>query len=293
MELPRLFTAMITPFDQDLKVNYEKAVEMADYLCDNGSGGIIISGTTGESPVLTSEEKLQLFTVLKKAVGSKMSVWAGTGSNDTAHVAAFSREAEKTGVDGILVVAPYYSRPPQEGLYQHFKKIAEAVSIPVMVYNIPSRTGVNVVPETMKRLFAIDNIIAVKESSGDLDQVSILKNMIKDNKYIFSGDDNLTLPMLSLGAYGVVSVVSHVAGLEIESMIKAYVAGDVQKAQNLHTKLFALFKGLFIATNPLPVKTALNLMGFGVGEFRLPLVNMDEEQRTFLYNLLKSHGKLD
>ncbi|MDR1615944.1 MAG: 4-hydroxy-tetrahydrodipicolinate synthase [Syntrophomonadaceae bacterium] len=293
MELPRLFTAMITPFDQDLKVNYEKAVEIADYLYDNGSGGIIVSGTTGESPVLAADEKLRLFSVLKKAVGSKMPVWAGTGSNDTAHVAAFSKEAEKTGVDGILVVAPYYNRPPQEGLYQHFKKIAEAVSIPVMVYNIPSRTGVNVLPETMKRLFAIDNIIAVKESSGDLDQAAILKNMIKDNKYIFSGDDNLTLPMLSVGAYGVVSVVSHVAGLEIKAMIEAYVAGDVQKAQNLHVKLFPLFKGLFIATNPLPVKTALNLMGFEVGGFRLPLVNADKEQLLFLNDLLKSYGKLD
>ncbi len=278
---------MVTPFDQNFEVNYGKAEQIAEHLIANGSEGLIVTGTTGESPVLTTEEQLQLFTTIKKKVGAKAQVWGGTGSNDTAHVVALSKEAEKAGVDGLLLVTPYYNKPNQEGLYQHFKKVAESVSIPIMLYNVPSRTNVNMLPATIARLTKIDNIVAVKESSGDLDQVSQLKNLISEDIWLYSGDDYLTLPMLAIGAYGVVSVASHIVGQEILTMIEAFKAGEIEKAREIHLRLYPIFKGLFVTVNPTPVKAALNLMGFDVGKVRLPLAEMETEQLDSLKSLLK------
>jgi len=285
----KMLTAMVTPYHPDLQVNYDRAGEIAEYLADNGSDGIVVCGTTGESPVLTRDEKLQLFSAVKARVGNRVEVWAGTGSYDTQASIRLSQEAEKTGVDGLLVVTPYYNKPSQEGLYQHFKAIAESVSIPIMLYNIPGRSGTNMVPETVARLAAIKNITAIKESSGIMDQMSLLKNVLPESMAIYSGDDSLTLPMLALGAAGVVSIASHVVGKEIKQMLDSFAAGDVKRAQEMHNYLFPMFKGLFITTNPIPVKEALNILGKDVGGFRLPLCNAAEGEIEQLKKLLNRY----
>ena len=285
----KMYTAMITPYHPDLQVNFTRAGELAEYLAANGSDGIVVSGTTGESPVLKQDEKLRLFAEIKAKVGDRVEVWAGTGSYDTEASIRLSLAAEKTGVDGLLVVTPYYSKPSQEGLYQHFKAIAESVSIPIMLYNIPGRTGTNMLPETVARLSEIENITSIKESSGMMDQMSLLKNMLPETMAIYSGDDSLTLPMLALGAAGVVSIASHVVGKEIKEMLGAFAAGEVKRAQELHNHLFPMFKGLFITTNPVPVKEALNMLGMDVGGLRLPLCQANEAEKIQLQQLLGSY----
>jgi len=292
LEMPRLITAMITPFDDRLQVNYAKAAEVAEYLVQNGTEGIVVAGTTGESPVLSDEEKLRLFATVKEQVGSRVSVWAGTGSNNTQHSIELSREAEKLGVDGVLLVGPYYNKPSQEGLYQHFRAIAEAINIPAMVYNIPSRTSSNILPETMARLAQIDNIVALKESSGDMNQVSQLAYLLPEGMKVYSGDDSLTLPMMALGAYGVVSVASHLVGKDIQRMITAFNNGDTREATRIHLALFPIFKGLFITTNPVPLKEAMNILGMEVGGLRLPLTRASQQEHEFIGNMLISTGLL-
>ncbi len=292
LEMPRLITAMITPFDDKLQVNYAKAAEVAEYLAKNGTEGIVVAGTTGESPVLSDEEKLRLFATVKEQVGSRVSVWAGTGSNNTQHSVELSREAEQLGVDGVLLVGPYYNKPSQEGLYQHFRAIAEAINIPAMVYNIPSRTSSNILPETMARLAQIDNIVALKESSGDMNQVSQLAYLLPEGMKVYSGDDSLTLPMMALGAYGVVSVASHLVGKDIQRMITAFNNGDTREATRIHLALFPIFKGLFITTNPVPLKEAMNILGMEVGGLRLPLTRASQQEHEFIRNMLISTGLL-
>ena len=291
MTVPRLLTAMITPYDDNLQVNYAKAAELAEYLANNGTEGIVVSGTTGESPVLTDEEKLKLFASVKNKVGKRIPVWAGTGSNDTKHCLELSKEAEKLDVDGLMLVCPYYNKPSQEGLYQHFKKIAEAISLPIMLYNIPGRTGINLLPETVARLAQIENIVAIKEASGSMDQVSTLMTLLPEDMTVYSGDDSLTLPMMALGARGVVSIASHLVGNEILAMIEAFSNGNNKRAVDLHKQLFPIFKGLFIATNPVPLKEALNHLGQNVGGIRLPLIEANETERKFIQELL-SNAKL-
>jgi 4-hydroxy-tetrahydrodipicolinate synthase len=292
LEMPRLITAMITPFDDKLQVNYAKAAEVAEYLAKNGTEGIVVAGTTGESPVLSDEEKLRLFATVKEQVGSRVSVWAGTGSNNTQHSVELSREAEKLGVDGVLLVGPYYNKPSQEGLYQHFRAIAEAINIPAMVYNIPSRTSSNILPETMARLAQIDNIVALKESSGDMNQVSQLAYLLPEGMKVYSGDDSLTLPMMALGAHGVVSVASHLVGKDIQRMITAFNNGDTREATRIHLALYPIFKGLFITTNPVPLKEAMNILGMEVGGLRLPLTRASQQEHEFIGNMLISTGLL-
>lgn len=292
MQMARLLTAMVTPYNEDLEINYEKASEIACHLADNGSDGIIVAGTTGESPVLSIQEKLQLLDTVKKAVGSRVQVWAGTGSYNTKESIELSRQAEEHGADGIMLVTPYYNKPSQEGLYLHFKSIAEKVSIPVMLYNVPGRTSCNLLPKTIKRLVEIDNILAIKEASGDMDQVSLLSTMIKDKAIIYSGDDSLTLPIMSLGGQGVVSIASHIIGNDIKEMIDAFVAGNMKKATEIHLKLFPIFKGLFITTNPIPVKEALNMLGMNVGGFRLPLTNASPQEKEAIKDLLQKNSLL-
>lgn len=291
MSVPRMLTAMVTPYNDDLSVNYTRAGELAEYLCNHGSEGIVVCGTTGESPVLSVEEKLGLFSAVKERIGSRVPVWAGTGSNNTSAARELSLEAEKLGVDGIMLVSPYYNKPAQEGLYQHFRTIAESLSLPVMLYNVPGRTSSNLLPETVARLSEVDNIVAIKEASGNMDQVSLLKTLIPENMIIYSGDDSLTLPLMALGASGVVSIASHVAGLQIREMIEAFCSGDTKKAARLHSKLFPLFKGLFISTNPIPVKEALNQMGHEVGGLRLPLTEASSEEKLFIKELLAGYSE--
>ncbi|CFX75811.1 4-hydroxy-tetrahydrodipicolinate synthase, DapA [Syntrophomonas zehnderi OL-4] len=286
----KMFTAMITPYDQDLKVNYDKAAEIAKYLIDHDSDGLVVSGTTGESPVLSMAEKIQLFTTVKQTVGSGVEVWGGTGTYSTQSSIELSQQAEKAGVDGVLLVNPYYNKPSQEGMYQHFKAIAESLSIPVMLYNIPGRTGINLLPQTVARLAEIENIVAIKEASGSMDQVSELRNLLGDKIDIYAGDDSLTLPMLALGGKGVVSIASHLVGKDIKQMLNAFADGNYELAARIHSYLFPMFKGLFIATNPVPVKEALNIRGMQVGGFRLPLCSPSEEEIGFIQNLLKKYN---
>lgn len=286
MTVPRLLTAMVTPYDDQLQVDYAKAAKLAEYLANNGTEGIVVSGTTGESPVLSDEEKLKLFAAVKGKLGKRIPVWAGTGSNDTKHTLELSKEAEKLGVDGVMLVCPYYNKPSQEGLYQHFKAIAGAVSLPVMLYNVPGRTSINLLPETVARLAEIENIVAIKEASGSMDQVSTLMTLLPEDMTVYSGDDSLTLPMMALGARGVVSIASHLVGNQILAMIEAFNQGEVKSAADLHKQLFPIFKGLFITTNPVPLKEALNQLGQNVGGLRLPLAEASPTEKTFIQELL-------
>ncbi len=285
-------TAMVTPFNENLEVNYDAAQALAELLVQTGSTGLVVSGTTGESPTLTHEEKVTLFRKVKEAVGNRAAVIAGTGSYDTAESVHLSQEAERVGVDGLLLVAPYYNRPSQEGLYQHFKTIAHAVDLPVMIYNIPGRTGVNVEPATLLRLAEINNIVAVKEASGNLNQMSEICASAPDGFLVYSGDDSLTLPLLAVGGVGVVSVASHVVGRDIQRMCEAFFAGQVQEAAKLHHRMLPLFKALFCTTNPVPVKAALNMMGANVGGVRLPLVEANEKEKEIVRKALRDYGLL-
>ncbi|MBI2246429.1 MAG: 4-hydroxy-tetrahydrodipicolinate synthase, partial [Armatimonadetes bacterium] len=279
IEFGRVLTAMATPFDDSGAVNYTQATALAKHLIDNGSDGIVVAGTTGESPTLSDDEKIRLVRTVKEAVGGRAGVVAGTGTYDTKHSIHLTKEAQRAGADGILLVNPYYNRPSQDGLYAHFRAVAESTPLPCMLYNIPGRTGVNCLPETIAKLSEIPNITAVKEASGNLDQSSEIRSRTKDDFRIYSGDDSLTLPILSVGGSGVVSVASHLVGREIQEMVRSYERGDARKALQIHIRLFPLFKVLFITTNPVPLKAALNASGFKVGKPRLPLVEATPKEK--------------
>lgn len=282
----RISTAMVTPFNKEGKIDFEQATALIEYLLENGTDSLVISGTTGESPTLTKEEKLDLFTHAVKVVGKRVPVIAGTGSNNTAESIEFSKKAELLGVDALLLVAPYYNKPNQEGLYQHFKAIAEAVSIPVILYNVPGRTVSNIAPSTVIRLSKISNVVAVKEASGDLSAMTEIISGTSEDFELYSGDDGLTLPSLAIGAKGVVSVASHIVGKEIQEMISLFYAQQLEQAAILHQKLHPIMKGLFAVPSPAPVKAALNYKGINVGSVRLPLVTLSETEMENLIKLL-------
>lgn len=276
----RVVTAMVTPFDETGKVNYAIAEKLADHLVEHGSDALVICGTTGESPTLSWDEEYQLFQVIKNAVGNRAKILAGTGSNSTTEAIAATTEAAKLGLDGSLQVVPYYNKPPQEGLYAHFRAIAEACpDLPVMLYNIPGRTGQNLLPETVAKLAKIDNIVAIKEASGSIEQSCQIRCLTDSNFAIYAGDDLLTLPMLTIGGAGIVSVASHLVGEQIQQIVQSFLSGEVATAIDIHLKLFPLFKVLFCTTNPIPIKAALNLQGWQVGGLRLPLFEISEAQR--------------
>ncbi|MFB2921924.1 4-hydroxy-tetrahydrodipicolinate synthase [Aerosakkonema funiforme] len=284
----RVVTAMITPFKQDGSVDYAVAEQLAIHLVDNGSDGLVVCGTTGESPTLTWSEEYELFQIVKKAVGGKAKVLAGTGSNSTSEAIAATQKAAKIELDGSLQVVPYYNKPPQEGLYRHFEAIAQSTpDLPIMLYNVPGRTGQELLPETVARLAKIPNIVAIKEASGNLDRASQTKCLTPPEFEIYSGDDSLTLPMLAIGGVGVVSVASHVVGTQLKQMIEAFFAGKTQEASQIHLELFPLFKALFATTNPIPVKAALKLQGWDVGSPRLPLSEASTEITEKLKAVLK------
>ncbi|MEX0267971.1 4-hydroxy-tetrahydrodipicolinate synthase [Leptolyngbyaceae cyanobacterium UHCC 1019] len=270
----RVLTAMITPFTEDGAVDYAIAEKLADYLVNNGSDALVVCGTTGESPTLTWSEEYELFRVVQQAVAGKAKVIAGTGSNSTQEAIEATQKAAKLGVDGSLQVVPYYNKPPQAGMYNHFKAIAESIpDLPMVLYNIPGRTGQNLLPETVIQLSEIANVVAIKEASGNLDQVSQIRRSTPDDFAIYAGDDSLTLPLLAVGGHGVISVASHLVGTKIQSMIQAFFVGDIQAAIQAHLALFPLFKALFLTTNPIPVKAALQIQGWQVGSTRSPLVD--------------------
>ena len=293
MRTGQVLTAMITPMKKDGSVDYKQAVALAESLVANGSDGLVICGSTGESATLTFDEKVQLFTEIVNELGGSTEVIAGTGTNDTAASIALTKAAEKAGVDGIMLVTPYYNKPSQEGLYQHFKAIAENSSLPIMLYNVPGRTNVNLLPETVARLAEISNIVAIKEASGDLAQISYLRSITPENFLIYSGDDILTLPILAVGGCGVVSVASHLVGRRIKSRVEAFFAGRVQEATSIHLELLELFKAMFITTNPVPVKRSLEFLGIETGPVRLPLVDLTKEQAEIIKETLRHYGLLE
>jgi 4-hydroxy-tetrahydrodipicolinate synthase len=278
---------MVTPFDDSGSVNYAVAEALALHLANHGSDALVVCGTTGESPTLSWDEEYELFKVVKQAVAGKAKVIAGTGSNSTHEAIAATQKADKLGLDGSLQVVPYYNKPPQPGLYQHFRSIAQASpDLPLVLYNIPGRTGQNLLPETVARLAEIPNVVAIKEASGNLDQVSQIRRLTAPEFQIYSGDDSLTLPMLAVGAQGVVSVASHIVGDSLQQMIQAFEAGQPHDACKIHLQLFPLFRALFVTTNPIPVKLALRLQGWQVGSTRLPLVDEGEDVSQLLKTVM-------
>ena len=275
-EIGRLLTAMVTPFKADGSVDYDGAEKLAHMLVGDGSDGVVVSGTTGESPTLTDAEKIELVRIVKAAIPNK-DVVAGTGSNDTHHSVELSKLAMKAGADALLAVVPYYNKPPQEGMYQHFKAISEIG--PTIMYNIQGRTAVNMTAATTIRCAQLPGIIGVKEASGDLDQIGLVCAGTPDEFKVWSGDDSWTLPILAVGGYGVICVVSHIAGRSMAKLISAFISGDHDTAREIHHGLLPVIKALMTtAANPVPIKSVLNAMGFNAGPFRLPLVPLTDEQ---------------
>ncbi|MEG9296710.1 4-hydroxy-tetrahydrodipicolinate synthase [Mangrovibacillus sp. Mu-81] len=288
MNFGRVSTAMVTPFDHKGNIDFSKTTQLINYLIDNGTDSLVVAGTTGESPTLTKEEKVALFRHVVKAVNGRIPVVAGTGSNNTHASIELTKKAAEAGVDAIMLVAPYYNKPSQDGLFQHFKIIADSTSLPVMLYNIPGRSSVNIDSETIIRLSEVENIIAVKEAGGNLDAMTDIISNTPDDFSLYSGDDGLTLPIMSIGGNGIVSVASHIIGSEMQEMIKYFVEGDVSAAAKTHQKLLPVMKGLFTSPSPTPVKTALQLKGLDVGSVRLPLIPLSETERTKLSRLLNT-----
>jgi len=291
-KLGRLLTAMVTPFNKEGMVDYEQAKKLALALLNSGSSGVLVVGTTGESPTLTRQEELCLFSEVKSAVGERGAVVAGTGSNSTAEAIETTKEAERIGVDACLLVVPYYNKPTQEGLYQHFKAIAQSTNLPCILYNVPSRTVTNLSAETVIKLSQIDNIIGVKEASGNLGQISQIISNTGEDFLVWSGNDGDTLPILALGGYGIISVASHLVGNQIKEMIDSFTSGKADKAAEIHRHLLPLINALFIVSNPIPVKYAVNYVGFNAGKPRLPLTEPDEKTAAFIKATLKNY-KID
>lgn len=287
MYFGQVLTAMVTPFDQNGDVDFNATRTLVNYLIENGTDGLVVAGTTGESPTLSTEEKVEFFKFVVDVVGGRIPVIAGTGSNNTRASISLTKQAEATGVDGIMLVAPYYNKPSQEGMYQHFKAIAESTSLPVMLYNIPGRSVVNVSVETIVRLSQIPNIVAIKEANGNLDAMAEVISQTPSDFTLYSGDDGLTLPVLGIGGAGIVSVASHIIGNEMQEMINLFKNGKIEEAAAAHRKLLPIMNALFAAPSPSPVKAALNLKGINVGGVRLPMVPLTPEETNTLQSVLQ------
>ena len=288
-ELGRLLTAMVTPFNEEGAVDYAQARKLASALLKSGSDGLVIVGTTGESPTLVRAEELRLFAEVKTAIGGQGTVIAGTGSNNTAEALETTKEAEKIGVDACLLVVPYYNKPTQEGLYQHFKTIAQNTNLPCILYNVPARTVTSLSADTVIKLSHIENIIGVKEASGNLGEISKIISNTGEDFLVWSGNDSDTLPILALGGYGVISVASHLVGNQIREMIDSFVSGKTDKAAEIHHRLLPLVDTLFIVSNPIPIKYAVNHVGFHVGKPRLPLTEPDEKTANIIKETLRKY----
>jgi len=293
INLGELITAMVTPFDKENKVDFDSCSKLMDHIIDKGSDGILLSGSTGECATLDDNEKIELFKFAKANFGKKVKIIAGTGSNDTAHSLELSKEAERIGVDCILLTVPYYNKPSQLGIFKHFEKIAGEVKIPVLLYNVPSRTSSNMESKTCVELSKIDNICGVKEASSNMKQIAEIIRDTGDDFIIYSGNDGDTLPILSMGGYGVISVASHIIGSEIKEMIDSFKAGDSMNAARIHRGFLDIFYGIFLSTNPIPIKEALNLMGLDVGPCRLPLCPMEDDKLASFKEILKRHKLIE
>lgn len=286
-----VITAMVTPFNENFEVNYNEVERLTDYLINNGSDTILVAGTTGECPTLTHEEELEILKVVKNVVGNKAKVVMGTGSNSTRTAVDSTQKAEKAGADAILSVVPYYNKPSQAGLLEHFGQIAKSTSLPIILYNIPGRTGINMEPETVSKLTNdYKNIAAVKQSNPNLDLVTEIKIQTPEDFVIYSGDDSLTLPMLSIGAHGVISVASHVIGKDIKQIITEFKAGNISKALEIHLKAYPMFKAIFTSPNPIPIKAVLAKKGLISETVRPPLVKLTASEKEKLYNSIASYN---
>lgn len=286
MDFGRVLTAMVTPFDKQGDVDYDTMTRLIEHLLNNGTEGLIITGTTGESPTLNDEEKISIYKHVVKIVNERIPVIAGTGTYNTLHSIELTKEAEHAGVDGIMLVTPYYNKPNQHGLYEHFATIAKATKLPIMLYDIPGRSGINLETETIVELSHIPNIVSLKDASGNLSHTATVIHSTSDEFTVYSGDDEMTLPILSIGGHGVVSVASHIIGREISEMIEAFITGDVEVAAQMHRSLLPVMTGLFLAPSPVPVKTALNIKGVHVGGVRQPLLQLSEVEKQQLKQLL-------
>lgn len=290
MEFGRVITAMVTPFNEQLEIDWNKTEALVNHLIEEQqTDSIVVCGTTGESPTLSEDEKLQLFERVISYAAGRCKIIAGTGDNETAYSIQLTQKAESIGVDGILLVTPYYNRPSQEGLYAHFKAVAEATRLPVMLYNVPGRTGVHLSADTTIRLAQLPNVFATKEASANMDDITTIINNTADDFLVYSGDDPLTLPILAVGGYGIVSVASHIVGKDIQKMIAAYVAGEVGEAAEIHGKLHPLFKGLFICPNPVTIKYVLQDFGMSMGGVRLPLTMPTENEAREIQTIFTAY----
>lgn len=284
-----VITAMVTPMEKSGAIDYDRVESLAKHLINSGSDALLVAGTTGESPTLTNEEEIELVSTVKRAVANKAKIILGAGSNSTETAVEFSKFAQKEGVDAILSVVPYYNKPNQRGMIEHFSAVAQATTLPIILYNIPSRTGVNMLPETVAYLAEkYNNIIGLKQSFADMDKITELKILCPSDFVIYSGDDSLTLPMLSLGAHGVISVAAHLFGSELKSMIRNFKSGEFIAARNMHKTLYPVFKNLFMAPNPTPVKAALAYKGVIEEHVRKPLVTLTEDEKISLFRIIDS-----
>ena len=285
----RLLTAMVTPFNTKGQVDYTQAKKLARALLESGSDGLVVSGTTGESPTLNTGEKLQLFEEIRTAAGKKVTIVAGTGNYSTQESIDLTKEAEKTGVDACLLTVPYYNKPNQEGLYQHFKAIAGSTRLPCIVYNVPSRTVTNLAAQTTIKLSKIDNIVGIKEASADFGQIARIIDGVDNNFMVYSGNDADTFPILNLGGYGVIGVITHLVGRQYKKMMDLFLSGKIKESARLHRSFIPLINTMFMIGSPMPIKYALNYLGFRVGKPRLPLVVPDENTRAVIEQTLKSY----
>ena len=288
----RLLTAMVTPFNADGSVNYEKAADLAEWLIDNGSDGLVVAGSTGEAATMSAEEKLELFRVVVNRINKRVPVIAGTGSNNTADSVKMTKMAEAMGVDGALIVGPYYNKPTQEGFYQHFAAVAQSTGLPIIVYNVPGRTASNISPAIVARLAAdFGNIVAIKEAAGNVAQVAELYSVLPEEFTIYSGDDGLILPFMSVGATGLISVLSNIGGGILQDVMQAYEDGRVREAAKLNARMVPLANAMFIETNPIPVKAAVTLVtGIDAGQPRLPLTPMEPANKAKMVAVLQECG---
>lgn len=288
----RLLTAMVTPFNADGSVNYEKAADLAEWLIDNGSDGLVVAGSTGEAATMSAEEKLELFRVVVNRINKRVPVIAGTGSNNTADSVKMTKMAEAMGVDGALIVGPYYNKPTQEGFYQHFAAVAQSTGLPIIVYNVPGRTASNISPAIVARLAAdFGNIVSIKEAAGNVAQVAELYSVLPEEFTIYSGDDGLILPFMSVGATGLISVLSNIGGGILQDVMQAYEDGRVREAAKLNARMVPLANAMFIETNPIPVKAAVTLVtGIDAGQPRLPLTPMEPANKAKMVAVLQEYG---
>lgn len=288
----RLLTAMVTPFNADGSVNYEKAADLAEWLINNGSDGLVVAGSTGEAATMSAEEKLELFRVVVNRINKRVPVIAGTGSNNTADSVKMTKMAEAMGVDGALIVGPYYNKPTQEGFYQHFAAVAQSTGLPIIVYNVPGRTASNISPAIVARLAAdFENIVAIKEAAGNVAQVAELYSVLPEEFTIYSGDDGLIIPFMSVGATGLISVLSNIGGGILQDVMQAYEDGRVREAAKLNARMVPLANAMFIETNPIPAKAAVTLVtGIDAGQPRLPLTPMEPANKAKMVAVLQEYG---